>query len=141
MNPFISLMAASSLAFIYVGSLYVWRSDHDRDSPITIKRRFLSAFCTVCISPFVVKYFVSEELLQTQSIYRTIGIRNEGLTNAIIIPLMLTVILFAGPIAVSICNDSRKMKNKLHDWRSVLTDWIFWRNHVVAPFTEEFTFR
>jgi len=141
MNPFYSLIAASSLAFIYVGSLYVWRSDHDRDSPITIKRRFLSAFCTVCISPFVVKYFVSEELLQKQSLYEIIGIRREGLCNAVLIPLLLTVILFAGPIAVSLSNDRRKIRTKLHGWKSVLTDWIFWRNHVVAPFTEEFTFR
>ena len=141
MNPFYSLIAGSSLAFIYVGSLYVWRSDHDRDSPITIKRRFLSAFCTVCISPFVVKYFVSEEILQKQSLYEIIGIRREGLCNAVLIPLLLTVILFAGPIAVSLSNDRRKIRTKLHGWKSVLTDWIFWRNHVVAPFTEEFTFR
>merc|ERR1712156_947395 len=119
MNPFISVIAASSLAFIYVGSLYVWRSDYDRDHPITIKRRFLSAFCTVCISPFVTKYCVSEELLEKQSLYTIIGIRNEGLCNAIFLPLLLTVILFAGPIS----------------------DWIFWRNRIVAPFTEEFTFR
>ena len=141
MNPFLSLVAASSLAFIYVGSLYVWRSDHDRDSPITIKRRFLSAFCTVCISPFVVKYFVAEDLLENQSIYKIIGIRREGLGNAIFLPLMLTVILFAGPIAVSLSNDSRKLISKLHNWKSALGDWIFWRNHIVAPFTEEFTFR
>ena len=140
MNPFFSLVAASSLAFIYVGSLYVWRSDYDRDSPITIKRRFLSAFCTVCVSPFVVKRFVSEERLQKQSIYQIIGIREDGLIMATFIPLLLTVILFAGPIAVSLSND-RKLRNKLHSWKSVLTDWIFWRNHIVAPFTEEFTFR
>ena len=26
-------------------------------------------------------------------------------------------------------------------WRQSLRDWIWWRNHVVAPFSEEFTFR
>ena len=26
-------------------------------------------------------------------------------------------------------------------WRQSLKDWIWWRNHVVAPFSEEFTFR
>ena len=141
MNPFLSLAAASSLAFIYVGSLYIWRSDHDRDSPKTIKKRFLSAFCTACISPFVVKYFVSEDVLERESIYRIIGIRREGLEAAILLPLTLTIILFAGPIGVSLCNDSRKLTSKLHNWKSMLGDWIFWRNHVVAPFTEEFTFR
>ena len=141
MNPFFSLIAASSLAFIYVGSLYVWRSDYDRDHPITIKRRFLSAFCTVCISPFVTKYCVSDELLETQSLYTIIGIRREGLGNAIFIPLLLTVILFAGPISVSLCTEGRKLKSKLYGWKSTLSDWIFWRNHIVAPFTEEFTFR
>ena len=141
MNPFFSVIAASSLAFIYVGSLYVWRSDYDRDHPITIKRRFLSAFCTVCISPFVTQYCVSEELLEKQSIYTTIGIRYDGLFNAIFIPLILTVILFAGPISVSLYNESRKITTKLRVWKSTFSDWIFWRNHIVAPFTEEFTFR
>ena len=141
MNPFISVIAASSLAFIYVGSLYVWRSDYDRDHPITIKRRFLSAFCTVCISPFVTKYCVSEELLEKQSLSTIIGIRSEGLCNAIFLPLLLTVILFAGPISVSLCTESRKIRTKICGWKSTLSDWIFWRNHIVAPFTEEFTFR
>ena len=141
MNPFFSLLAASSLAFVYVGSLYVWRSDQDRDSPFTIKRRFLSAFCTVCVSPFLVHYFVSDELLESQSIYKIIGIRSEGLVNAIFIPLILTLILFAGPVAVSLSTDTRKLISRLHNWRYAFEDWIFWRNHVVAPFTEEFTFR
>ena len=26
-------------------------------------------------------------------------------------------------------------------WRQSAQDWIWWRNHVVAPFSEEFTFR
>jgi prenyl protein peptidase len=26
-------------------------------------------------------------------------------------------------------------------WKQCLQDWIWWRNHVVAPFSEEFTFR
>jgi prenyl protein peptidase len=42
-----SLGASFMLSFIYVGSLYVWRTDLDRDHPKTIKRRFLSAFFTL----------------------------------------------------------------------------------------------
>ena len=26
-------------------------------------------------------------------------------------------------------------------WRRSIRDWKWWRNHVVAPFSEEFTFR
>ena len=140
MNPFYTLAAASFLAFIYVGSLYVWRSDHERDNPITIRRRFLSAFCTVCVSPFVVYAFASKDALERNSIFHVVGIRTEGLLNAIVIPLALTVVLFMGPIAVNMFRDNRSI-SQLQPWSDTLQDLIFWRNHVVAPFTEEFTFR
>ena len=54
---FWATVSASFLGFAYVGGLYVWRSEHDRDHPETIKRRFLSAFFTSCICPPLVYVF------------------------------------------------------------------------------------
>jgi len=137
------LIAASSLAFIYVGSLYIWKSDQDRDSPYTIRRRFLSAFCTVCISPFVVKAFGSPRLLSEWPFAAVIGLRSDALLRATLWPLLLTMVLFAGPVAVMMSsgNDVLRFRSKLYNWQYYATNWIFWRNYIVAPFTEEFTFR
>lgn len=142
----LALLAASSLAFIYVGSLYIWKRDGDndhRDSPHTIRRRFLSAFCTVCISPLVVKAFGSPELLAQWPLATILGARTAGLASALFWPLLLTVVLFSGPLVVMFSSDNSllRLRSKLYNWQYYLTNLIFWRNYIVAPFTEEFTFR
>ena len=66
-----------------------------------------------------------------------------GLLEACLYPLTLTVVLFAGPLMTTAAGDHARLRfrSKLYYWRQNLTDWIAWRNYVVAPFTEEFTFR
>lgn len=134
--------AASFLGFAYVGGLYVWRSQYDRDHPETIKRRFLSAFFTSCLCPPLVYVFGSPKLLQEHGLASVIGVRWEGLFNGSLVPLGLTVVLFLGPIAMLISNEQR-LRWMFHPsyWSHCLKDWVWWRNHVVAPFTEEFAFR
>ena len=97
--------AASFLGFAYVGGLYVWKSEYDRDHPETIKRRFLSAFFTSCLCPPLVNMFGSPDLLKSHGLAKIIGIRSEGLLAASIIPLGLTMILFLGPIAMLVSNE------------------------------------
>ena len=72
-----------------------------------------------------------------------IGVRTPGLLSACLVPLGLTMVLFLGPLAASAAADHAwlRLKSKWYFWRHTLTDWIAWRNYVVAPFTEEFTFR
>ena len=65
-----SLGASFLLAFCYVGSLYVWRSDLDRDHPETIKRRFLSAFLTLWISPPLAYFFGSRQLIDKYPLHQ-----------------------------------------------------------------------
>jgi len=143
------ILAASSLGLLYVGSLYVWKSaaGHDRDSPHTIRRRFLSAGLTVCIAPIVVLAVVRGDthhpVFSKHSLWTGIGVRTSGLLNACVLPLALTVVLFAGPLVTSLAagNAYLRLRSKIYFWQQSLTDWILWRNYVVAPFTEEFTFR
>jgi hypothetical protein len=51
------------VGFAYVGSIYIWRSEFDRDHPETIKRRFVSAFFTSCLCPPLVYIFGNAKLL------------------------------------------------------------------------------
>ena len=110
------------------------------------------------ISPVFVYQFGSPELLEKYSLAEIIGLKTAGLFSAAVLPLLLTVILFLGPIAMflldvspSLLREHSLLFSVLQErfrvfcvpmfWRQSLKDWIWWRNHVVAPFSEEFTFR
>lgn len=60
---------------------------------------------------------------------------------AVCLPLLLTIILFLGPIAMLVVTDRLKWFFSVAYWREIVTDWVWWRNHIVAPVTEEFAFR
>ena len=142
------------LGLSYVGSLYVWRSSKDRDHDDTIKRRFISAAFMTLISPVFVHMFGATALLGKYSLAEVIGLRIAGLGPALILPLLLTYILFLGPSVmlflevsgVETCSSASACWHHLrlnfsYYWRRSVRDWKWWRNHVVAPFSEEFTFR
>ena len=79
--------------------------------------------------------------MASNSLAEVIGIRRPGLEAATILPLGLTMILFLGPIAMLVTNDRFRWLIHPSYWTQCFKDWIWWRNHVVAPFTEEFAFR
>ena len=87
----------------FVSSLYVWRStlNKSRDDPSVIIRRFISIGVWSFISPLIVAYWaVPSE--HGQSIWIWLGLRvsTNGLLQVMILPLMLTMILFVGPLFV-----------------------------------------
>jgi len=137
----VSTGAPFLLGLSYVASLYVWRSNLDRDHPDTIKRRFISAAFMTIVSPVFVYMFGSPELLAQYPLAELIGLRLPGLAQASIFPLLLTMVLFLGPSVMLLCDDRFRVYLVPMFWRQSLRDWIWWRNHVVAPFSEEFTFR
>lgn len=67
--------------------------------------------------------------------------RTPGLCQAFVMPLFLTIILFLGPIAMQICNGLIKLYTEPIFWFNNIKNLIWIRNHVVAPFSEEFTYR
>jgi len=94
------------LAVLYVGSLYIWSTKHNRDHPTTVKRRFASVSMVMLAAPFFVYFFSSPELLSRVPFPKLLGLRLEGLWQAVVIPYSLTVLLFLGPIFVNMQNES-----------------------------------
>uniref|UniRef100_A0A8C7VMM4 CAAX prenyl protease 2 n=1 Tax=Oncorhynchus mykiss TaxID=8022 RepID=A0A8C7VMM4_ONCMY len=95
----VSVLSCLLLACSYVGSLYVWRSDLPRDHPAVIKRRFTSVLIVSALSPvFVWTWKVYTGVMPGPSLLALMGIRFEGLIPAIILPLLLTMVLFLGPL-------------------------------------------
>ncbi|PNF23073.1 CAAX prenyl protease 2 [Cryptotermes secundus] len=129
------------LSVVYVASLYIWNSPHNRDHPSTIKKRFFSVFVMMFISPLFLYFFSQEHILQKATLWQLLGLRMHGLLPAIVIPMFLTMVLFLGPLSMQGFSGLWKLYTEPMYWMSNLTNLIWLRNYVVAPLSEEFTFR
>lgn len=69
------------------------------------------------------------------------GIRWPGLLPALVLPLLLTSILFIGPLAMQVLNGDFKAYAHPTYWLDNIQDILWIRNHIIAPLSEEFTFR
>ncbi|XP_072495335.1 CAAX prenyl protease 2 isoform X3 [Notamacropus eugenii] len=95
----VSVCSCLSLACSYVGSLYVWKSELPRDHPEVIKRRFTSVLVVSSLSPLCVLLWRELTGLQPGiSLFTLMGFRLEGFFPAALLPLLLTMILFLGPL-------------------------------------------
>ncbi|XP_050301333.1 CAAX prenyl protease 2 [Anthonomus grandis grandis] len=131
---FLSLALCFSLSVTYLASLYVWKSPYQRDHPSTIKKRFISVFFMLFIAPCFLFYGLEKSVLQETSLLEILGLKTQGLLQAVILPLVLTMTLFLGPLAMEVANGFSKLQTEE-------LDLIWVRSHIVAPFSEEFTYR
>lgn len=106
-----------------------------------------------------VYFFSHPDLFEHYTIWEVMGFRTKGLLSALVVPLLLTMILFLGPLSVQLTNGIWKIYSGWSSERNVciifylslFLEPMFWvnychnllwlRNHVVAPLSEEFTFR
>ncbi|XP_067117462.1 CAAX prenyl protease 2 [Osmerus mordax] len=144
----VSILSCLLLACSYVGSLYVWRSDLPRDHPAVIKRRFTSVLIVSALSPvFVWAWKEYTGISPAPSLLALMGVRFEGLLPAIVLPLLLTMVLFLGPLIQLVMDcpwgfmDGIRVVLDPCFWALCLSDMRWLRNQVVAPLTEELVFR
>lgn len=93
------------------------------------------------ISPFVVYYLLCTNENTNVPLYEIMGFRFDGIGHAILVPLMLTVILFLGPLSSLAFDGSMKLLIRPTYWLECFQNILWIRNHIVAPLSEEFTFR
>ncbi|CAK9808749.1 CAAX prenyl protease 2 [Anthophora plagiata] len=129
-----AILSCFVLSVMYVASLYVWSSPYSRDHPSVIKKRFFSIFIMSLISPALLYFGMNEKVFEKATIWQLLGLRWCGLIQAIVIPLLLTMILFLGPICVQGFNGYLRYTEPNY-WL------VWWRNLIVAPLAEELTFR
>ncbi|KAG7280431.1 hypothetical protein CRUP_028171 [Coryphaenoides rupestris] len=103
------------------------------DHPTVIKRRFTSVLIVSALSPAFV-WTWKEFTGTSSSLLALMGIRFEGLIPAVILPLLLTMVLFLGPL-IQLAMDYPWF------WNLCASDMRWMRNQVVAPLTEELVFR
>ncbi|EGG16690.1 hypothetical protein DFA_07668 [Cavenderia fasciculata] len=124
-----SILLSIFFTVLFVGSIYVIGPGH-RDDPQVIKNRFKSVFSSSFIA-YLVLYFI----IPQQS--NIIGVNVESMLLGILQPLLLTVILFFGPLVMLYVDYD------LEDPPFTFKDFnIYWlRNFVVGPSAEEMVFR
>ncbi|XP_036974588.1 CAAX prenyl protease 2-like [Acanthopagrus latus] len=144
----VCVLSCLLLACLYVGSLYVWRSSLPRDHPSVIKRRCASVLLVSALSPAAVKVWMHWADIQVDaSVLELMGVRLGGLLPAAVLPLLLTVVFYLGPLVHAAMDDpegfSRELQSALdvQSWRLCVGDAVWLRNQVVAPVTEELVFR
>lgn len=136
-----AILSCLGLSVVYVASLYVWSSPHNREHPSTIKKRFFSVFIMTLISPAPLYFGLNEKVFQKVTIWELLGLRWSGLIQATMIPLLLTMILFLGPLSLQGFNGLWRLYTEPMYWLGSIRTLIWWRNQVIAPLSEEWTFR
>lgn len=140
LNPLLSFFSCFLLAFSYVSSLYIKPTTQGRNHPETIKIRFLAVTCACFLAlPFL--YLISTSSESGHSLMSWVGVRSTGVVQGAILPLVLTMILFAGPLVQMYEARIFELYNDINYWKNSLSNIIWIRNHVVGPLTEEFLFR
>ncbi|CAI5709219.1 unnamed protein product [Hyaloperonospora brassicae] len=150
-----AVIACFCMATAYVGVLYTLPHEIrrlPRDHPTHILARFLliCIFCGIC--PFVLAVFYDHDE-SSISFAQWLGIRSEGLAQAIFVPLLATAVLFTGSLlanALHLLNVSKQFHS--HGWWFALKNSALYysithdrlpslRTYVLGPLTEEFVFR
>ncbi|XP_029468315.1 CAAX prenyl protease 2 isoform X2 [Rhinatrema bivittatum] len=100
------------------------------------------------LSPFFLAAWEKATGIELEtSLLSLMGFRLDGILTAAALPLMLTMVLFLGPlIQLSLdCHwdlfDGMKIIFDPHFWALCMTDMRWLRNQVIAPLTEELVFR
>ncbi|XP_024540057.1 CAAX prenyl protease 2 [Selaginella moellendorffii] len=142
-----ALFLCGALAAMYVGVLYA--------PPILLKiraktqrqlllQRFVCATLASVLSPLVCFIILP---VGSSSKLNLMGIRSDYLMQATLYPLLLTALLYLGPLFVELLEliDGEQAVATDHGFMASLIflgqDVVAWRNYVVAPLSEEIVFR
>lgn len=142
-SPFTALLGSFGLSFSFVGSLYLWKlagyKDANRDDTGTIQRRFLSALLSCIFSVVLISSLTdsAKEGDNGLTFFELFGFESENVFLACFNCLVLTMILFVGPLAQHMVG----VYEGSVEFFDLGDPWVALRNYVLAPFTEEFVFR
>ncbi|XP_019757934.1 CAAX prenyl protease 2 [Dendroctonus ponderosae] len=140
-NGFMSIVWCLLLSAFYLASLHVWNSPFNRDHPSTIKQRFISCIIMLFIAPCFLYIGLDKSILNQATFLEVLGLRVKGLLPAIVIPLLLTMVLFLGPMFMEFFSGTCHRYAEVSGWLPNLTNLMWIRNRIVAPLSEEFTYR
>eukprot|EP01104_Vermistella_antarctica_P018397 TRINITY_DN678_c0_g1_i4.p1 TRINITY_DN678_c0_g1~~TRINITY_DN678_c0_g1_i4.p1 ORF type:complete len:342 (-),score=39.00 TRINITY_DN678_c0_g1_i4:1095-2120(-) len=158
-SPPLAIISCVFLTLIFVGSFYLRFLQNTskglvhRDDKSEVRRRMLAVLSVSLFAFFYMHYWSSSSLSTTTTTttttttaspedtswpfpiyWRHIGLHTTQLANQILLPLLLTMCLFLGPLVQLYCGVTEL---DLYPVTSIL----FYRNYVVGPLVEEWVFR
>lgn len=98
-------------------------------------------FMVMLISPIFIYALLLANKSTNITIWEIMGFRTKGILVAVLIPLLLTATLFLGPICAIVMNGVWKLYLNGNFWVDCFQNILWIRNQIVAPLSEEFTFR
>lgn len=143
-SPAIAVLGSMVLSFSFVAFLYLWKlagfKDLSRDETGTIQRRFISALLS-CLCSACLIYGLSRDSQRQGgfSLLELLGLQIQGAAVACAACLLLTAVLFVGPLVqhlVTFMQGDAPFLSLPGGGK-----WIALRNLLFAPVTEEFVFR
>lgn len=144
LEPWQAVLTSLGIACSFVGVLYIGAKSiaEDRDDPRVIKRRLCSILAVAIGAPFVVGFWGSEDQ-HGPTLYEWLGLRTEGLFLATVLPLLVTMLLFFGPLtllAFDYLQGSKSLSDLTQHFRGDRF-WITVRNYSLGPLCEDIVFR
>ena len=124
------------LSLVFVLSLYAVDPGLSRNHPKTVRRRLLVTLCVCFIAPVYLWLFSDSGGQGGQSLLSLLGIKWRGLLPAVLSPLVLVLVLYAGPIAHSFIDGDPFIEHITSERIDINI-----RNYLLAPFAEELVFR
>ncbi|PNY14116.1 CAAX prenyl protease 2-like protein [Trifolium pratense] len=160
----ISVIACISLALLYVVTLYaptfLLRLPPPSSFTNFMIRRFLCALISTTLSLFITPFILPAQTRDLTYILGVYGIRVDRMWQALVLPLSLTSLLYAGSLLLKSLqlfdfwrqhgifggglsfNSFKCAATSVIDWLSEISSNIMtWRNYIVGPLTEELVFR
>ncbi|KAB5552039.1 hypothetical protein DKX38_009350 [Salix brachista] len=160
----LAVVACATMAFLYVAILYAPTLILRLPAPSSIKefmiRRFICAAISSFISLVLCAFLLPLRKREATYLLGVYGIRLDHFWQAVVFPLSLTSLMYAGSFVFKslLLVDSWKehmhqgegfffdfvkaiLQNFLAGLSSTASNVLAWRNYVVAPLTEELVFR
>ena len=138
-DDIITLLPCFILAVSYVGSLYITKSSLPRDHPVTIKNRMVRVAIICVLGPMFVYVYMDPS--QKNKYFKLLGIHSDNILIGSFLPLLLTGILFAGPITLYFVVEGFQDFKETFFTTEYIYDLRWYRTMVVAPISEELIFR
>ncbi|XP_061963812.1 CAAX prenyl protease 2 isoform X1 [Populus nigra] len=160
----VAVIACATMAFLYVAILYAPTLILRLPAPSSLKEFMIRRFICATISSFMSLVFCALLLplrrREATYLFGVYGIRLDHLWQAVVFPLSLTCLMYAGSLVFKslLLVDSWKehmhqgegislncikdiLQNFLAGLSSTASNVLAWRSYVVAPLTEELVFR
>ncbi|WCJ34327.1 CAAX prenyl protease 2 [Euphorbia peplus] len=160
----VAVIVCLAMAFFYVAILYAPTFILRLPPPPSVKdfmiRRFICAAISSIVSILCCALILPIRSWEATHILGVFGIQLDHIWQAVVLPLSLTSLMYAGTlvlkslVSVDLCKElvsegggfsidcvKHILRNFIDSMSATASDVMAWRNYIVAPLTEELVFR